>query len=214
MEFSTVEIAGKRVTVCRVAVRKTARARRKDAHGIRDRRMRWPPATSSFPTGVGHYFCYNFHIPCALASCRGASPQTEIIITMLRKPHPRLGGFTLVEIMIVASIIALLAMVAIPNFLRSRKRSQATQVLQDLRLIDSAVDQYALEYSKIGGSTVTWPDVQKYLKPGTRLYTSNGDDTLGNPYTIPTVDDAPKVAAATFSALSDVAPADFWSPFH
>jgi prepilin-type N-terminal cleavage/methylation domain-containing protein len=126
----------------------------------------------------------------------------------------RRGGFTLVEIMIVVAIIALLAAIAVPNFLRSRKRSQATQVLEDLRQIDSAVDQWAIENNKAGGAAVTWADVQKYIKTGTRLYTSGGKDILGNAFTISAVDTAPKVAAATFTALSDVAPSDFWSPFN
>ena len=135
---------------------------------------------------------------------------------MLRKLNSqRRGGFTLVEIMIVVAIIALLASIAVPNFLRSRKRSQATQVLEDLRQIDSAVDQYAIEYRKAGGTTVTWADVQKYLKTGTRLYTSNGQDILGSSFVVPfVIDTPPSVPAATFTALSDVAPADFWSPFN
>ena len=66
----------------------------------------------------------------------------------------RRGGFTLVEIMIVVAIIALLAAIAVPNFLRSRKRSQATRVLQDLRMIDSAIDQYAIETNKTTGANV------------------------------------------------------------
>ena len=127
----------------------------------------------------------------------------------------RQRGFTLVEIMIVVAIIALLASIAVPNFLRSRKRSQATQVLEDLRQIDSAVDQYAIEYRKAGGITVTWGDVQKYLKTGTRLYTSNGTDILGSAFVVPfVVDTPPQVPLATFTALSDVAPSDFWSPFN
>ena len=134
---------------------------------------------------------------------------------MLRKLNSkRRGGFTLVEIMIVVAIIALLAAIAVPNFLRSRKRSQATQVLEDLRQIDSAVDQWAIENNKAGGATVLWADVQKYIKTGTRLYTSGGKDILGNSFTINVVDTPPQVAAATFTALSDVAPADFWSPFN
>ncbi len=60
-------------------------------------------------------------------------------------------GFTLVEIMIVVAIIALLASIAVPNFLRARKRSQATRILEDLRLLDSASDQYAIETNKISG---------------------------------------------------------------
>ena len=133
---------------------------------------------------------------------------------MHRKLNTKRGGFTLVEIMIVVAIIALLAAIAVPNFLRSRKRSQATQVLEDLRVIDSAVDQYAIETSKSGGATVAWADVQKYMKTGTRLYASGGNDIMGNAFTIPSVDNAPKVPATSFAALSDVAPADFWSPYN
>jgi prepilin-type N-terminal cleavage/methylation domain-containing protein len=132
---------------------------------------------------------------------------------MLRKLNTKRGGFTLVEIMIVVAIIALLAAIAVPNFLRSRKRSQATQVLEDLRIIDSAMDQYAIENNKSGGSTVTFTDCQKYIKTGTRLYSSGGVDILGNTFTIASVDSIPKVSTSTYNALSDVAPNDFWSPY-
>ena len=67
---------------------------------------------------------------------------------MLTSLNKRRGGFTLVEIMIVVAIIALLAAIAVPNFLRARKRSQATRMLEDLRVIDSAIDQYAIETNK------------------------------------------------------------------
>ena len=132
---------------------------------------------------------------------------------MLRKLTTKHAGFTLVEIMIVVAIIALLAAIAVPNFLRSRKRSQATQVLEDLRIIDSAVDQYAIETNKNSGATVAWADVQNYVKNGTRLYSSGQTDILGNSFVLPSVDTTPKVPAATFTALSDVAPAAFWSPY-
>ena len=133
---------------------------------------------------------------------------------MLRKLNTKRGGFTLVEIMIVVAIIALLAAIAVPNFLRSRKRSQATQVLEDLRVIDSAVDQYAIETNKSSGATVAWTDVQKYIKTGTRLYASGQKDILGNTFAMPSVDSAPRVNGTTFNALSDVAPNDFWSPYN
>ena len=67
---------------------------------------------------------------------------------MLNKLNKSRGGFTLVEIMIVVAIIALLAAIAVPGFLRARKRSQASRVVNDLRLIDSAVDQYAIENNR------------------------------------------------------------------
>ena len=134
---------------------------------------------------------------------------------MLRKLNTKHAGFTLVEIMIVVAIIALLAAIAVPNFLRSRKRSQATAILEDLRIIDSAVDQYAIENNKSGGfGPLTWTDVKSYIKSGTRLYTSGGVDILGNSFTLPTVDSAPRVNSSTFTALSDVAPATFWSPYN
>ena len=132
---------------------------------------------------------------------------------MLRKLNTKNAGFTLVEIMIVVAIIALLASIAVPNFLRSRKRSQATQVLQDLRQIDAAVDLYAIETNKSGGSTVAWSDVQRYIKTGTRLHASGQKDILGNTFTLPTVDTTPKVPTTTYNALSDVAPNEFWSPY-
>ena len=133
---------------------------------------------------------------------------------MLHKLTTKHAGFTLVEIMIVVAIIALLAAIAVPNFLRSRKRSQATQVLEDLRILDSAVDQYAIETNKNSGATPSFADLQNYIKTGTRLYTSGNKDILGNSFGTFTVDSAPKVPASTFTALSDVAPASFWSPFN
>jgi prepilin-type N-terminal cleavage/methylation domain-containing protein len=132
---------------------------------------------------------------------------------MLNKLNKRRGGFTLVEIMIVVAIIALLAAIAVPGFLRARKRSQASRVINDLRLIDSAVDQYAIENNKSSGQAVGIPDWTKYLKAGTNLYIT-GADILTNPYLGQTVDVLPKVPTLTYNALSDVAPDPFWSPYH
>jgi prepilin-type N-terminal cleavage/methylation domain-containing protein len=131
---------------------------------------------------------------------------------MLNKLNKRHGGFTLVEIMIVVAIIALLAAIAVPGFLRARKRSQASRVLNDLRLIDAAVDQYAIETNRSTGSAVAIKDWTSYLKSGTILY-NTGNDIFGHAYTAQTVDSLPKVPLATFNTLSDVAPTDFWSPF-
>ena len=121
-------------------------------------------------------------------------------------------GFTLVEIMIVVAIIALLAAIAVPGFLRARKRSQATKILNDLRLIDSAVDQYAIETNKSTGSAVDVTDWTNYLKKGSMLYTT-GKDLFGNDYGGQTVDTLPNVPTASKTALSDVADTNFWSPY-
>ncbi|MFL6514526.1 MAG: type II secretion system protein [Chthoniobacterales bacterium] len=125
----------------------------------------------------------------------------------------RRSGFTLVEIMIVVAIIALLAAIAVPGFLRARKRSQASRIINDLRLIDSAVDQYAIETSKKSGDPVAITDWTNYLKKDTVLYLT-GNDILGNTYGAQTVDSLPSVPASSKSALSDVTDNNFWSPYN
>jgi len=114
--------------------------------------------------------------------------------------------------MIVVAIIALLAAIAVPGFLRARKRSQAAKVLNDLRMIDSAVDQYAIETAKTTGSTVEVTDWTNYVKKDTMLFTT-GKDMFGNDYGAQTVDSLPKVPATAWTSLSDVADASFWSPY-
>ena len=134
---------------------------------------------------------------------------------MLQKLNKKHEGFTLVEIMIVVAIIALLAAIAVPNFLRSRKRSQATRILEDLRMIDGAVDQYAIEANKSPGNTVTWTQIKLYLKSGTNLY-STGTSVLGGDYSggTYTVDGSISTPVGTLVALGDVADqATFWSPY-
>ena len=131
---------------------------------------------------------------------------------MLRKLTTKRAGFTLVEIMIVVAIIALLAAIAVPGFLRARKRSQASKIINDLRLVDAAVDQYAIERGKVTGDIVDTADWTNYIKKDTNLYMT-GADLFGHDFGGQVVDTIPKVPQASFDALSDVADATFWSPF-
>jgi prepilin-type N-terminal cleavage/methylation domain-containing protein len=131
-------------------------------------------------------------------------------MTIIPLHHRR--GFTLVEIMIVVAIIALLASIAVPGFLRARKRSQAVRILNDLRLLDGAVDQYAIETNKLGGTNPAFSDLKVYLKKGAVLY-NTGKDIFGNDYGPFTVDSLPKVPSSSKAALSDVADTTFWSPY-
>lgn len=123
----------------------------------------------------------------------------------------RRHAFTLVEIMIVVAIIALLASIAVPNFLRSRKRSQAVRILEDLRVLDSATDEYATENNKTSGMNPVFADLRAYLKTGSVLY-QTGSDVFGDSYGPFTVDAIPKVPVAAFNALSDVAQPRFGLP--
>lgn len=131
---------------------------------------------------------------------------------MPSNPFRRHNGFTLVEIMIVVAIIALLAAIAVPGFLRARKRSQAAVVKNDLRLIDGAIAQYAIETSKKSGDAVYVDDWLDYVKRDTVLY-NTGQDLFGHDYGDQAVDELPHVPMQTWNALSDVADTDFWSPY-
>ena len=78
---------------------------------------------------------------------------------------PNRAGFTLVEIMIVVAIIGLLAAIAIPNFVHSRAKSQATACINNMRQIDSAIQQFSMETGKKAGDVINYPnDLTAYIK--------------------------------------------------
>ena len=74
-------------------------------------------------------------------------------------------GFTLVEIMVVVAIISLLAAIVIPNLLRAAARSQATTCINNLRQIDTAVQQFSIAGGKHVGDVINYPDdLTPYIK--------------------------------------------------
>jgi len=123
--------------------------------------------------------------------------------------------------MIVVAIIALLAAIAVPSFLRARKRSQATATLQTLRMIDGAKDQYAIENSKGPTVTPSPTDLAPYVKSGSKLYTlmiagTAPADALGATIAVNAIDIAPQVNATTKASLADAlgaTPDDFWGAY-
>ena len=74
-------------------------------------------------------------------------------------------GFTLVEIMIVVAIIALLAAIAVPSFMNARTKSMQSSCQNNLRLIDGAVQQYALDNSNaLAGTMAVLVGTNAYIK--------------------------------------------------
>jgi prepilin-type N-terminal cleavage/methylation domain-containing protein len=139
---------------------------------------------------------------------------------MLAQSSSNRSGFTLVEIMIVVAIIALLASMAVPSFMRARKRAQATSTLESLRIIEGAKEQYAIENSKGGTLVPAYSDLAVYVKRGSRLYNDllagRATDALGGAIAINSVDTPPKVAGSTKAALADAlggTPDEFWGAY-
>ena len=113
----------------------------------------------------------------------------------MKQNKSRKQGFTLVEIMIVVAIIGLLAAIAIPNFVRARTTSQKNACINNLRQIDGAKQQWALENKCATNALPASTDIQPYMGRG-NLGTlascpADSSGTFPTSYTIGDVQTAP-----------------------
>jgi len=105
----------------------------------------------------------------------------------MKNKTSRKSGFTLVEIMIVVAIIGLLAAIAIPNFVRARTTSQMNACINNLRQIDGAKQQWALENKQQSSATPAYSQIQVYLRNSVTCPAGGSGATFGTSYTMNTV---------------------------
>lgn len=121
----------------------------------------------------------------------------------MKKNAHRPGGFTLVEIMIVVGIIGLLVGIALPNFIKSRATSQQNACINNMRQINSAVEQWAMETGQAPGAPP--PSMTSDLTPYIQLNSNSAIPSCpaGGTYVINNISNVPQVYCTLSSLASD-----------
>ena len=127
----------------------------------------------------------------------------------MRKDTPfERRAFTLVEIMIIVALIGMLAALAVPTFIKARKQSQGKRIVNDARIIDAAINAWAMETGKADGDTVDLDAAAQYTKSGV----ISASDVLGNLWVVGPVGAGQlQISPDTKTALAGVA--IDWGPY-
>lgn len=84
--------------------------------------------------------------------------------------------------MIVVAIIGLLAVFVIGSMVKARKQAEGRRIVNDIREIEAAINQWAVDANKKDGDSIDWAGVATYLKKPLSM-----SDILHNPYDYSTV---------------------------
>lgn len=122
---------------------------------------------------------------------RGMKPnrQSPVAERSMKCRNKSIAGFTLIEIMLVVVLIGLLAGIAVPNMIRTRTTTRTNACINNLRVIEYAIQQWALESRKDASSIVEFSDISPYMRRS--VLCPAGGTSFANSYEISTVASQP-----------------------
>ena len=85
------------------------------------------------------------------------------------------AGFTLVEVMMVISILGMLVTVAVPQWMKGRENARRSTCLTNLKKIDEFKEQYAFAHNKLSGDTCSFSDMPIRQSGGTYNFKAIGE---------------------------------------
>lgn len=97
----------------------------------------------------------------------------------------RSSGFTLIEILIVVTVIGLLAGIAVPNFMRARDTARLNVIYNNLRILNGAKEEWATEQSKAPGASIGPVDTLASYFRGGKLQQVVNETYVPNPVGTP-----------------------------
>jgi prepilin-type N-terminal cleavage/methylation domain-containing protein len=90
------------------------------------------------------------------------------------------SAFTLIELLIVVAIIAILAAIAVPNFLEAQTRAKATRARADHRTISTAMESYYVDHNRYPAQGEVTTGTYPYMTDTTKVFGGDGPDHAPN----------------------------------